>query len=184
MKVVPRLSVRSIRLMSADSLTLPQAQVSASEPGPRCVGALFAFEPGMQPGPCVLVVDDDELVRHVLAEYVGRHGYRVIEAGDGQEAWQRVLLERPDVIVSDLQMPRCDGAELTRRIRNSPQTCDIPLLIVTGSPDASILRRLGCDGVLTKPITPQQLVEAIERIVSRSGEPEHSSRAHPTLKAM
>ncbi len=138
----------------------------------------------MEPSPCVLIADDHELVRHVLAQFVARRGYRVIEARDGQEAWQRVRLERPDVIVSDLQMPRCDGAELSRRIRNCPQTVDIPLLIITGSPDSLAARRVDCDAVLGKPITAEQLVEAIERVLDRSGEHEHSSAAQPSPNAM
>lgn len=138
----------------------------------------------MQRSPCVLVVDDDKLVRHVLAEFIARSGYRVIEACDGLDAWRQVRLERPDVIVSDLQMPRCDGAELSRRIRNHPETFDIPMLIVTGSPDSITARGLDCDGVLAKPITAQLLVEAIERVLDRCGDHDHSSAAHPSSNAM
>lgn len=113
--------------------------------------------------PAVLIVDDDEAVRRILAELVASRGYQVIEASDGDEAWEQLRNEPLDVVVSDLQMPHCDGRELCRRIRREPSLRDIRVVIITGSLDAPDAQQLDCDSVLTKPVSVPKLLQEIAR---------------------
>src|SRR5882757_6423031 len=79
-----------------------------------------------------IVVCDDE--PHILraAEFKFKlAGHRVRAAGDGEEAWNLIRAERPDLLVSDLQMPRMDGLQLIARVRQCPETADLPVLLLT-----------------------------------------------------
>ncbi len=117
--------------------------------------------------PAVLIVDDDPAVRRTLAALVASRGYQVVEASDGDQAWSQLLSEPLDVVVSDLQMPHCDGRELCRRIRAEPSLRDIRVVIVSGSLDRLDARDLNCDSVLTKPISVSTLLREIERAPAR-----------------
>ena len=71
-----------------------------------------------EPGPPIaLVADDDEITRRTLREELEPRGFVVVEAADGEEAWRLFNKELPDLVVTDLRMPRADGVELVRRIR-------------------------------------------------------------------
>jgi CheY-like chemotaxis protein len=116
----------------------------------------------------VLVVDDDEAVRRVLADLVASQGYIVFEASDGHDAWQMLLSCPADVVVSDLQMPHCDGRELCRRIRNHPSMCHVRVLIVTGCAESADTFQIHCDCVLLKPISVPALLHELERMSTQS----------------
>lgn len=116
-----------------------------------------------------LLLCDDEI--HILraAEIkLARAGYEVRTAHDGQEAWEAILKEKPDALVTDIQMPRCDGLELTRRIRANPETSDLPILMLTAKglefEREALIREFGITDVLPKPFSPRELVQLIERI--------------------
>jgi two-component system phosphate regulon response regulator PhoB len=113
--------------------------------------------------PAVLIVDDDAAVRRTLVALVASRGYQVVEASDGDQAWTQLLSEPLDVVVSDLQMPHCDGRELCRRIRAEPSLRDIRVVIVSGGLDPLDAQDLNCDSVLTKPISVSTLLREIER---------------------
>jgi CheY-like chemotaxis protein len=134
---------------------------------PSDAGANRAFECAMsQFATVVLIVDDDEAVRRTLAQLVSSRGYSVLEASDGEEAWELLQTEPVDVVVSDLQMPRCDGRELCQRIRDEPSLCDMRIVIISGCiniPDQETLR---CDSILTKPISLATLLDEIERAIA------------------
>jgi CheY-like chemotaxis protein len=115
--------------------------------------------PGEQP--TVLLAEDHELVRGVMAEILRRAGYTVVEAADGEEAWLSLKHERPRVVITDLRMPRCDGRELCRRLRAEPSTAGIPVIIVTASPQEAA--QIDRSTVLTKPVTPQALLICVEQ---------------------
>lgn len=124
---------------------------------------------GRAAGKAVLVVDDDCSVRRVLAEFMASRGYAVMEAEDGLDAWQKLLDAHTDIVVSDLQMPQCDGRELCLRIRAEPTMQHVRVVIVTGGelPERWQLR---CDAVLPKPIMPHTLLEELERVSSATVE--------------
>jgi CheY-like chemotaxis protein len=112
--------------------------------------------------PSVLIVDDDASVRRIMVELVKSRGYRVEEASDGEDAWRQLQRERLDLVVSDLQMPLCDGRELCRRIRSEPSFRDIRVVIISGCIDVLDDEHLECDSVLTKPVSVPMLLREIE----------------------
>lgn len=77
----------------------------------------------------VLVVDDQEPARELLGEELANAGFTVTSASDGDEGWEQFCTTRPDVVVTDLQMPHCDGIELVRRIRSRS---DVPVIVFSG----------------------------------------------------
>jgi DNA-binding response OmpR family regulator len=79
----------------------------------------------------ILVVEDNEDNRHLLSIYLTREGYDVLEARDGEEALAIALAESPDLVVSDVQMPRMDGYTLCRQLKENPQTELIPVILIT-----------------------------------------------------
>ena len=116
-----------------------------------------------------LLLCDDEI--HILraAEIkLARAGYGVRIAHDGQEAWEAILQKCPDAVVTDIQMPRCDGLELTRRVRANPQTKDLPIVMLTAKglefERETVIREFGIIDVLPKPFSPRELVQLIQRI--------------------
>jgi CheY-like chemotaxis protein len=117
-----------------------------------------------RPAPGVLIVDDNDAVRRVLVELVASRGYPVTEARDGNDAWHQLCQERLDVVVTDLQMPHCDGRELCRRIRGEPAFRDIRIVVISGRADLLDRRELNCDSVLSKPISVPMLLREIELV--------------------
>jgi CheY-like chemotaxis protein len=112
--------------------------------------------------PGVLIVDDDVHVRRIMVELVRSRGYLVKEASDGEEAWRQLQHEPLDIVVSDLQMPNCDGRELCQRIRGEPALRNIRVVIVSGCVDVLADEDLGCDSILGKPVSIPMLLREIE----------------------
>ena len=117
------------------------------------------------------VLCDDEI--HILraAELkVGRAGYEVRIARDGQEAWEMIQQDLPDVLVTDVQMPRVDGFELSRRIRGDAATKDLPILMLTAKgfelEQQEMMAKWGIVDILAKPFSPRELVRLIDQIVA------------------
>jgi two-component system cell cycle response regulator DivK len=119
--------------------------------------------------PSVLLVEDDRDGRRLYADWLSEAGFRVEEAHNGLQALERALDLRPDVIVTDLNIPGIDGFELTRRLRHDERTRDIPVVAVTGyaayASDPSRAHRAGCDLVLPKPCAPDELENAIRSLI-------------------
>src|SRR5919202_1243924 len=81
--------------------------------------------------PTILVVEDNDDTRLVMKMVLESNDYRVAEATNGEEAIEVALRERPDLILMDLQMPVLDGLAATRRIREQPELCNVPVVAVT-----------------------------------------------------
>ncbi|HOC19108.1 MAG TPA: response regulator [Vicinamibacterales bacterium] len=120
----------------------------------------------------VLLVDDD---RDTLALYgliLETFGFRVVPAENGRTALEAAAGDPPDIVVTDLAMPVMDGVELCVRLRSDPSTRAIPILAVSGQAwngTDDQARRAGCDEVLLKPCLPDRLVDAVGRLLGRSG---------------
>ena len=123
----------------------------------------------------VLVIDDEPIVREVVARYLRREGYQTLEAGDGLEA--RVLVERhePALIVLDVMLPGIDGLELCRWIRERSATPIIMLTARGGEADRIVGLDLGADDYVTKPFSPRELVARVRTVLRRvpATVPEH-----------
>jgi CheY-like chemotaxis protein len=103
--------------------------------------------------PRVLVVDDDELVRLVIARTLRLSGFDVFEARDGLEALARMPVAAPDLVLTDMNMPRCNGEMLCAEIKLRHATAGVPVVIMTGGPlDEAHMRELGCAAVIYKPM--------------------------------
>ena len=119
----------------------------------------------------VLVIDDDEEHRTLVREILVRAGHRVEEAADGVQGLRRFGQRRPDLVVTDINMPGIDGHEVISALR--VQHPDVPIIAISGGgaveKDELLLRaaKLGASEVIMKPFEFRQLVGAVSRAVSR-----------------
>ncbi len=123
----------------------------------------------------MLLVENDREGRRLYAHWLREAGFRVEEAHNGLQALERAQELKPDIIVSDLNIPGIDGFELTRRIKQDARMCDVPVLAITGyaafAAEPERARRAGCDAVLSKPCSPDDLHAAITCLIrERSGQ--------------
>ena len=117
----------------------------------------------------ILVVDDEEDVRTFLLTVFADAGAQICEAADGDEALQVAREQHPDLITLDLSMPGKDGVEAFCALRESAETAEIPVCVVTGHPE---FRQLIYDrpsrppeGYMNKPVDPDELVRTVRRIL-------------------
>ena len=118
--------------------------------------------------PLVLVVEDYQDAREMYAAYLQFSGFEVAEAGNGIEAIEKTQELLPDIVLMDLALPRMDGWEATRRLKNDERTRHIPIVALTGhalAGHAEGAREAGCDAFVTKPCLPDALVTEIKRLL-------------------
>jgi len=121
----------------------------------------------------ILVVDDEEDIRHMLRLILEKSGFVVETAGDGQEALDQVRDHRPDLILLDLKMPRLNGYEVFVRLKSDEQFKTIPIIVVTAvtqdsdQEDEEWARRMGAEGFVTKPFDLSELGRRIEELISK-----------------
>jgi CheY-like chemotaxis protein len=135
-------------------------------------------------GQLVLVVEDYRDAREMYAEYLRFSGFRVEEASNGVEALEKASELLPDIILMDLALPRMDGWEATRRLKQDKRTRRIPIVALTGhalAGHAEGARQAGCDSFVTKPCLPDALVAEVRRMLESSkGVKRGSSKASRT----
>lgn len=116
----------------------------------------------------ILTVDDETNIRRLLQVNLQRAGYRVTMACDGVEALESIGLERPDLVVLDVMMPRMDGFEVLRRLRMDAATAELPVIMLTAkAQDADVFKgwQSGADCYLTKPFNPTELLVFVKRVL-------------------
>jgi two-component system, OmpR family, alkaline phosphatase synthesis response regulator PhoP len=117
----------------------------------------------------VLLCDDEFHILRAAQIKVARAGYDVRTAHDGEEGWELIQQELPDILVTDLQMPRLDGIGLSRRIRENPATCHLPILMLTAKGFEPTHRDMAAEwgvlAVLCKPFSAGELVRHIGTIL-------------------
>ncbi len=91
----------------------------------------------------ILIVDDHDDARELLAEFLMHEGYHTIMAANGRAALDRLAYVQPDLIISDLEMPEMDGVELVRHLRAAPALAPIPVIVLTSFDTESARQRLG-----------------------------------------
>jgi CheY-like chemotaxis protein len=117
-----------------------------------------------------LVVDDSMLIRHTVCRFLEERGFEVESATNGEEAIQLLKRVRPDIIVTDLQMPKMSGGELITVLKQGSTTADIPIVIVAGRQSNSKNPERRADYTIFKDIDiEEQLGHALELIVGRLG---------------
>ena len=120
--------------------------------------------------PLVLVADDDADILALVRFRLEREGYDVVAAPDGQAALDLALDRTPDLAVLDVMMPRLDGYELTRRLREHGPTSTMPIILLTArvrEPDLERGFEAGADDYVTKPFSPQALRERVQTALGR-----------------
>ena len=113
----------------------------------------------------ILIVEDEEAVRELEKFILEQQGYDVLEARDGLEGLAKAEFRKPDLILLDLMMPDVSGGRMFDEMRKHPLTAGIPIVVVTGKPDAHDIfdEQLGKDNVIMKPFEADTLVERIRQ---------------------
>ncbi|WSY43607.1 response regulator [Embleya sp. NBC_00888] len=115
----------------------------------------------------VLVVDDDEVIRQLIAVNLRLEGFVVSTARDGEECLRLVHEVRPDLVTLDVVMPHLDGIGTAARLRADPRTSGLKILMISAcaqDEDFSRARAVGVDGYLTKPFHPEQLIRLVRAL--------------------
>ena len=120
----------------------------------------------------VLIIEDDENFRYLLRMHLVQAGYEVLVAEDGVAGGRRLLAERPDLVVSDIDMPYLNGLELLQLAKQDEATASIPVILLSGSRNSeqlSMAADLGAAHFLPKPVTRDELLAAIADCLARRG---------------
>lgn len=117
----------------------------------------------------ILTVDDSRSMREMLKLALGDAGFRVVQAEDGVHGLEVLENEAPDVIITDINMPRMDGFGFIENVRRTARHRAVPILVLTTESDAekkARARTAGATGWVVKPFDPAKLVEAIRRVAA------------------
>jgi CheY-like chemotaxis protein len=112
----------------------------------------------------VLVVDDDGDMRFMLRILLERGGYQVTEAGDGQAALLSIKATMPDLVVTDMRMPRMDGGELMEKLRSDEATAGLPIILITAYAVLPVTSELA-DAMIPKPFAPERVVSTVTNLL-------------------
>jgi DNA-binding response OmpR family regulator len=121
----------------------------------------------------VLVVDDEPIVRDVVARYLEREGFRTLSAADGESAREVVERDPPELVVLDVMLPGIDGLDLCRWIR---RRSEVPVIMLTARGDEAdriVGLELGADDYVTKPFSPRELAARVRTVLRRATPAEH-----------
>ena len=116
----------------------------------------------------ILAVDDSPSMRKMVAFTLTGAGYHVVEAVDGQDAYEKAQNQEFNLVLADQNMPRLDGLSLTRKLREHPKFKTIPILILTTESSDEMKqagRSAGATGWLVKPFDPNRLIEVIRKVI-------------------
>lgn len=116
----------------------------------------------------ILIVEDTEDNRRILRDLLTAAGYEILEATDGGQGVTMALVEQPDLILMDIQLPVIDGYEAARRLKADPATRHIPVVAVTSyalSGDEDKALASGCDGYVAKPFSPRNILGLVRQML-------------------
>lgn len=119
----------------------------------------------------ILTVDDSASIRQMLSFTLRNAGYAVVEAVDGQDAWEKAGARDFALVLTDQNMPRMDGLTLTRRLRETPRFARTPILVLTTENSDRMKqagRAAGATGWLVKPFDPAKLVEVVAVVLGQA----------------
>ena len=118
----------------------------------------------------VLIIEDNPKNRKIMADLLRVHGYKYIEAEEGEKGCTLAKEKKPDLILMDIQLPVLDGYEATRRLKNDPETKDIPIVVVTSFAmrhEEERAQEAGCDDYLSKPIDIHKFIEVVKKYLPK-----------------
>jgi CheY-like chemotaxis protein len=118
----------------------------------------------------ILVVEDNPQNMKVVLMTLKPHGYTLLQATDGEEALKVAVSDNPDLIIMDVQIPKMDGLEVTRKLRQMPSFSHVPVIAVTAyamKGDEEKAMEAGCSVYLPKPINTRQLPEMVAEILQK-----------------
>ena len=119
--------------------------------------------------PCrILIVDDDEDMVEVLSLRLNRQGFKMLSANSGKRGLALARAERPALVLLDLRLPDVDGFTICQQLVDDPETCDIPVIIVSGMERPGIIREsraAGCQYFVRKPYDPNALLVLIRQAI-------------------
>jgi putative two-component system response regulator len=136
---------------------------------PRLEIEIGSGEGALKPVDRVLLAEDNADLRAFMRSMLTKAGHDVIVASDGVEAWEAAERDPPDLIVSDIMMPRMDGYELLRRVKSTPQTRQVPVILITAKPGLEAKLKgyeHGADAYLSKPVNIRELDARIRNLVA------------------
>ena len=123
-----------------------------------------------------LVVDDSMLIRHTVCRYLEERGFEVESATDGHEALEVLSRIRPNIIITDLQMPKMSGAELIAALKDKLETVSIPIVILTSRQRRSVTGEHGANFAIYKDIDIEtQLEKVLKQILGNRAVKQHAS---------
>jgi CheY-like chemotaxis protein len=119
----------------------------------------------------ILVIEDDDVARELMRMALDMRGYRVLTAEDGIQGYDEAVRARPDLIITDIKMPAADGVHLVRRVRDTPELKDTPILVTTGfgSGSATFALGQGATAYEPKPINPENFMATVKRLIEQEG---------------
>lgn len=121
----------------------------------------------------IVVADDEPHIRKLVSFTLGRHGYDVIEATDGGEAYDRVRAELPDLVLLDVMMPVMTGYDVLDKLKADPLTQGIPVVMLSAKSQATEIQAglaRGAHEYICKPFTPKDLLQRVAEIIGAEGE--------------
>ena len=161
------------------SVVLPWEPALAIDAATRLkiTGKFRAIQPDAGRQPTILLVEDTKEVIMMIQDYLELAGYKVFTAQDGVDAIVQAKLMHPDLILMDVQMPRMDGMEATRKLRDEPEFKDTPIIALTALAmpnDRERCLAAGMDEYISKPVNLRALVKLIQTCLLSAREPNHS----------
>jgi CheY-like chemotaxis protein len=119
----------------------------------------------------ILVCDDEPHITRAIALKLQRAGYEVLAATDGQAAWERAQEIRPQLLITDYQMPGWSGLDLVTRVREIPHLVDMPVILLTAKGfelegERERMAALGVEHLVTKPFSPRDLAQLVSTLLA------------------
>jgi len=119
-------------------------------------------------GKLIMHVEDNEYNRKIVRDLLSKNKYELMEAHNGEAALEALARRRPDLILMDVQLPKLSGLEVTRMIRANSTLAQIPVIAITSfalSGDDRLALEAGCNGYISKPFRPRDLLDMIRRFI-------------------
>ena len=118
----------------------------------------------------VLVIDDDPVILELLRVNFEIEGFDVICAVDGEDGFRKAQAEQPDIVISDIMMPRRDGLQLLSDLKGDPTTEDLPVILLSAKAQKTEVQQgldMGADDYITKPFDPLELIDRLNAVMTR-----------------